>query len=153
MQIAQKLYEGIELGDDTPIGLITYMRTDSTRVSDEAVEAAKNFITDTYGENYYPKEAQNYTSKKTKNVQDAHEAIRPTYIDKTPESIKKYLSADQYKVYKIIWERFISSQMANALINSTNVELSADDYTFKLTGSVIAFEGYMKVYSSSEEES
>lgn len=152
MQVAQKLYEGIELGDDTPIGLITYMRTDSTRISDEATEAAKGFISGTYGENYYPKTPQDYAAKKKKNVQDAHEAIRPTYIDKTPDSIKKFLSADQYKVYKLIWERFIASQMANALINSTNVELSANDYTFKLTGSIIAFDGYMKVYSSSEEE-
>lgn len=151
MQIAQKLYEGIELGDDTPIGLITYMRTDSTRISDEAKEAANEFIVKEYGKEYYPKVPNDYVKKK-KNVQDAHEAIRPTYIDKTPASIKKFLSAEQYKVYKLIWERFISSQMANSLINSTTVEFSALDYTFKLNGSTIAFDGYLKIYNSSEEE-
>ena len=103
MQVAQKLYEGIDLGPSGPVGLITYMRTDSTRISDEARDAAKDYIINHYGKNYYPDSPRVY-EKKGKNVQDAHEAIRPTYIEKSPESIKQYLSSEQYRLYKLIWE-------------------------------------------------
>ncbi|MCQ2755022.1 MAG: type I DNA topoisomerase, partial [bacterium] len=114
MQVAQKLYEGIEI-DGNPVGLITYMRTDSVRISDDAHEMAKNFILDNYGKEYYPDKTNIYVKGK-QNVQDAHEAIRPSYPDKTPESIKKYLDNDQYRLYKLIWEKFMSSEKAPATI-------------------------------------
>ncbi|MBQ7449924.1 type I DNA topoisomerase [bacterium] len=151
MQIAQKLYEGIEI-DGEPIGLITYMRTDSVRVSDDAVAMAKDFITGNYGQEYYPAAPNNYVKTGKKNVQDAHEAIRPSYIDKTPESIKKYLTPEQYKLYKLIWEKFVSSQMASAKVKNTTVEIAADDYTFKIGSSKILFEGFLKLYNDDEEE-
>ena len=151
MQIAQKLYEGIEI-DGEPIGLITYMRTDSVRVSDDAVAMAKDYITDNYGKKYYPDAPNNYVKAGKKNVQDAHEAIRPSYIDKTPDSIKQYLSAEQYKLYKLIWEKFVSSQMAPAKIQNTTVEINADDYTFKIGSSKILFDGFLKLYNDDEEE-
>ena len=129
MQVAQKLYEGIEI-DGTPVGLITYMRTDSVRVSDDAQEMAKNFIVSNYGEKYYP-ESPNIYAKGKQNVQDAHEAIRPSYPERTPDSIKKYLDTDQYKLYKLIWDKFMSSQMANAEIANKSIEIKAGDYTLK----------------------
>ena len=150
MQIAQKLYEGIELGSG-PIGLITYMRTDSTRISDEARDAAKEYIIDHFGAKYYPKEPRVYT-KKGKNVQDAHEAIRPTYIDKSPESIKSHLTSEQYKVYKLIWDRFIASQMESAVVNNTTVDIAADRYIFRIGGSKILFDGFLKVYDDRNED-
>ena len=151
MQIAQKLYEGIEI-DGEPIGLITYMRTDSVRVSDDAVNMAKDFISDTYGKNYYPETPNSYVKAGKKNVQDAHEAIRPSYIDKTPDSIKKYLTSEQYKLYKLIWEKFVSSQMAPAKVKNTTVEINADDYTFKIGSSKILFDGFLKLYNDEEDE-
>lgn len=151
MQIAQKLYEGIEI-DGEPIGLITYMRTDSVRVSDDAIEMAKGYITNNFGENYYPEKPNNYVKAGKKNVQDAHEAIRPSYIDKTPDSIKKYLTAEQYKLYKLIWEKFVSSQMAPAKVKNTTVEISADDYIFKIGSSKILFDGFLKLYNDDEED-
>ncbi len=150
MQIAQKLYEGIEIGSE-PVGLITYMRTDSVRISDDAQAAAKNYITENYGENYYPKTPNNYVKGK-KNVQDAHEAIRPSYIDKTPDSIKQYLTSEQYRLYKLIWSRFIASQMENAKVKNTSVDIEAGDYTFKTGTSKIVFDGFLKVYNEAEEE-
>jgi DNA topoisomerase-1 len=149
MQVAQKLYEGIELGSG-PVGLITYMRTDSTRISDEARDAAKEFIVDHYGAKYYPKEPRVY-AKKGKNVQDAHEAIRPTYVDKTPESIKSHLTGEQYRVYKLIWERFIASQMESAIVNNTTVDISAGNYIFRIGGSKIIFDGFLKIYDDRNE--
>jgi DNA topoisomerase-1 len=151
MQIAQKLYEGIEL-DSGSIGLITYMRTDSTRVSDDAQAMAKEFILQNFGEKYYP-EKPNIYAKGKQNVQDAHEAIRPSYPDKTPESLKKYLSAEQYKLYKLIWEKFMSSQMANALVDNKSVEISAGDYTLRVGTSVITFDGFLKLYDDNEDDS
>src|SRR5574344_369138 len=127
MQIAQRLYEGIELGEGS-IGLITYMRTDSVRISDDARDMAHDFILKNYGEKYYPEKPNNYVKAK-KNVQDAHEAIRPAYPDRTPESIKKYLTPEQYKLYKLIWNKFMASQMANAVIANKTVEITAGDYT------------------------
>ena len=150
MQIAQKLYEGVEL-DSGAVGLITYMRTDSTRISDDAIAMAKDFITKNYGENYYPEKPNVYVKGK-QNVQDAHEAIRPSYPERTPESIKKYLSAEQYKLYKLIWEKFMSSQMANATVANKSVEITAGDYTLKVGTSKITFDGFLKVYDDADEE-
>ena len=151
MQIAQKLYEGIEIGGE-PVGLITYMRTDSVRISDDAQAAAKDFITDSYGENYYPKTPNNYVKGKGKNVQDAHEAIRPSYIEKTPDSIKQYLTSEQYRLYKLIWSRFIASQMENAKVKNTSVDITADDYLFKTGTSKVIFDGFLKVYNENDDE-
>ena len=151
MQIAQKLYEGMEINGE-PVGLITYMRTDSVRVSDDAQSAAKDFIINNFGSNYYPKIPNNYVKAGKKNVQDAHEAIRPSYIDKTPESIKKYLTAEQYKLYKLIWERFMSSQMENATIKNKTVEISAKDYQFKVGTSTVVFDGFLKLYQETPDE-
>ena len=152
MQIAQKLYEGVEINGD-PVGLITYMRTDSVRISDDAVAAAKDFIVSDFGENYYPEIPNNYVKgAKGKNVQDAHEAIRPSYIERTPDSIKQYLSPEQYRLYKLIWARFISSQMANAKIKNTSVDITAGDYLFKTGTSKVVFDGFLKVYNESDDE-
>ena len=126
MRIAQGLYEGVTLGRSGSIGLITYMRTDSTRVSDQAKEQARNYINEHYGANYYSGHAGAGKKSGSQNVQDAHEAIRPTYIDKDPESIKQYLSNDEYKLYKLIWSRFIASQMAAAKFDVTNAEIIAE---------------------------
>ena len=150
MQVAQKLYEGIEI-DGTPVGLITYMRTDSVRVSDDAQDMAKNFILQNYGEKYYPAKPNIYVKGK-QNVQDAHEAIRPSYPERTPDSIKKYLDNDQYKLYKLIWEKFMSSQMSPADIANKTVEITAGDYTLKAGTSKITFDGFLRVYNDSEEE-
>ena len=150
MQIAQKLYEGVEIGGE-PVGLITYMRTDSVRISDDAQAAAKDYITGNFGENYYPKTPNNYV-KGGKNVQDAHEAIRPSYIDKTPESIKQYLTSEQYRLYKLIWSRFIASQMENAKVKNTSVDITADDYLFKTGTSKVIFDGFLKVYNENDDE-
>ena len=150
MQVAQKLYEGMEI-DGTPVGLITYMRTDSVRVSDDAQEMAKDFILDNYGKEYYPTTPNSYVKGK-QNVQDAHEAIRPSYPDKTPESIKQYLDADQYKLYKLIWDKFMSSQMAPASIANKTVEIEAGDYTLRAGTSKILFDGFLKLYNDAEED-
>lgn len=152
MQVAQKLYEGMELGSDGAVGLITYMRTDSVRISDDATEAAKDFILNNYGEKYYPSEANNYVKAGKKNVQDAHEAIRPSYPERTPQSIKQYLTGEQYKLYKLIWDRFMSSQMSNANIANTSVDIQAGDYTLKVGASKVMFDGFLKVYSEEKEE-
>lgn len=152
MQVAQKLYEGMEIADEGAVGLITYMRTDSVRISDDATEAAKNFIENNYGKEYYPAQANSYVKAGKKNVQDAHEAIRPSYPEKTPQSLKKYLTPEQYKLYKLIWDRFISSQMANATVANTSVDIQAGDYTLKVGASKILFDGFLKVYSAEIEE-
>ena len=150
MQVAQKLYEGIEI-DGTPVGLITYMRTDSVRISDDAQEMAKDFILNNYGKEYYPASANSYVKGK-QNVQDAHEAIRPSYPDKTPESIKQYLAPDQYKLYKLIWDKFMSSQMAPATIANKSIEIEAGDYTLRAGTSKILFDGFLKLYNDAEED-
>lgn len=150
MQVAQKLYEGIEI-DGTPVGLITYMRTDSVRVSDDAQNMAHDFILQNYGEKYYPKDPNVYVKGK-QNVQDAHEAIRPSYPERTPESIKKYLDNDQYKLYKLIWEKFMSSQMAPAEIANKSIEINSGDYTLKAGTSKIMFDGFLTLYNDSEED-
>ena len=150
MQVAQKLYEGIEI-DGTPVGLITYMRTDSVRVSDDAQSMAKDFILGNYGEKYYPEKPNVYVKGK-QNVQDAHEAIRPSYPERTPESIKKYLDNDQYKLYKLIWEKFMSSQMTPADVANKTVEITAGDYTLKAGTSKVTFDGFLKVYNDADED-
>jgi len=151
MQLAQNLYEGIDLGMGH-IGLITYMRTDSVRIADEARDAAKEFIVNHYGEKYYPKEPRVYNKKGKKNVQDAHEAIRPTYIDKTPESIRQHLSPEQFKLYKLIWSRFMASQMESAEGKTVSVEIAADKYTLRASSSKITFDGFLIVYDDREEK-
>ena len=150
MQVAQKLYEGVEI-DGAPVGLITYMRTDSVRVSDDAQNMAHDFILQNYGEKYYPNEANIYAKGK-QNVQDAHEAIRPAYPERTPDSIKKYLDNDQYKLYKLIWEKFMSSQMAPAEIANKSIEIEAGDYTLKAGTSKVMFDGFLTLYNDDEEE-
>ncbi|MBQ8168570.1 type I DNA topoisomerase [bacterium] len=150
MQVAQKLYEGIEL-ENGAVGLITYMRTDSVRISDDAMGMAKDFILNNYGEKYYP-ETPNVYVKGKQNVQDAHEAIRPSYPDKTPESIKQFLDNDQYKLYKLIWEKFMSSQMSNAEIANKSIEITAGDYTLRAGTSKVTFDGFLKLYDDSEDE-
>lgn len=152
MQVAQKLYEGMEIGSEGAVGLITYMRTDSVRISDDATVAAKEFIVNNYGEKYYPAEPNNYVKSDKKNVQDAHEAIRPSYPERTPESVKQYLTSEQYKLYKLIWDRFTASQMANANVANTSVDIAAGDYTLKVGASKILFDGFLKVYAETEED-
>lgn len=152
MQIAQKLYEGIEIGADGQVGLITYMRTDSVRISDDAQVAAKEFIINNFGEKYYPSTPNNYVKSGKKNVQDAHEAIRPSYPDKTPQSLKGYLTSEQYRLYKLIWDRFISSQMQNASISNTSIDIKAGEYTLKSGTSSVIFDGFLKVYSEEDSE-
>ena len=146
MQVAQKLYEGIDIENDT-IGLITYMRTDSVRLSDEFIKTSYAFIKENYGEEYigYVKK-----SKKRENVQDAHEAIRPSSINRTPDSIKKYLTKDEFKLYEMIYARALASLMADAKLNQTTITLDNNNTTFKTTGSVLIFEGYLKVYGKFE---
>lgn len=152
MQVAQKLYEGMELGSEGAVGLITYMRTDSVRISDDATAAAKDFIINNYGEKYYPPQPNNYVKAGKKNVQDAHEAIRPSYPERTPQSVKQYLTPEQYKLYKLIWDRFISSQMTNATVANTSVDIQAGDYTLKVGASKVLFDGFLKVYTEEKEE-
>ncbi len=146
MSVAQKLYEGVDLENET-VGLITYMRTDSVRLSDEFIASGYKFIEQEYGKEYvgYAK-----ISKKKENVQDAHEAIRPTSILRTPEKVKKYLSTDEYKLYSMIYYRALASIMADAKVNATTVILDNNNYQFKATGQVLIFDGYLKVYKDYE---
>ena len=148
MQVAQKLYEGIEI-DGNPVGLITYMRTDSVRVSDDAQAMAKDFILNNYGEKYYPAKPNVY-GKAKKNVQDAHEAIRPSYPERTPESLKPYLDKDQYNLYRLIWNKFMSSQMAPAKVANKTVEITAGDCELKTGTSTVLFDGFLKLYKDAE---
>ena len=142
MSIAQGLYEGVNLGERGTVGLITYMRTDSTRISEEARAMAKKHIVSTYGEKYY----ENRYYKAKKDSQDAHEGIRPTYADLEPDTIKDYLSRDQYKLYKLIYNRFIASQMAPAIFDTISATIVANSYTFKANGQTIKFKGFMTLY-------
>lgn len=146
MSVAQKLYEGIDIGTET-VGLITYMRTDSVRLSDEFIKSAYAYIDSNYGKQYI---GHVKVSKKTENVQDAHEAIRPSSVNRTPESIKKYLSNDEYKLYEMIYYRALASLMKEATVNQSTLSLDNNNYGFKTTGSVLVFDGYLKVYSKFE---
>lgn len=150
MMIAQQLYEGVNVKGEGTVGLVSYIRTDSFRISDEAYEAAVAFIKETYGDAFVNPERIVYKSKG--KTQDAHEAIRPTNVSRTPESIKDSLSKDQYRLYKLIWERFVASQMSPAVYDTLSVKLSAGDYTFRASGSRLRFSGFLEVYSKGEEE-
>lgn len=149
MMFAQQLYEGVELGDEGPVGLISYMRTDSTRISAEAVASARDFIEKKYGPEYLPKTPNVYKTKK--KSQDAHEAIRPTYFQHSPEQVKKHLTPDQFKLYQLIWNRFIACQMTHALIDQTRAQIQAKKYTFSASGSTVKFQGFMAVYIEGQD--
>ena len=153
MQIAQKLYQGIEIEGET-IGLITYMRTDGTNISNEAVSVFRDYIKNKYGKNYLPNEPLNYSGKKAKNAQEAHEAIRPTDINRSPDNVKKYLSVDQHKVYNLIWSRALSSQMQSAKFDRNTISIASDnnETICKTSGSVINFDGYLKVFKDQKKE-
>lgn len=156
MMIAQKLYEGIEIGNEGSVGLITYMRTDSTRIASEAVQAVREYILNSYGKEYLPSRPVVYKTKK--GAQDAHEAIRPTSTERPPKTLKKFLSKEQYKLYELIWNRFIACQMAPARMDQTTIEILAKDgpspviYLFRTTGSIITFRGFLQVYEDFKEE-
>ncbi|GIP33055.1 type I DNA topoisomerase [Paenibacillus sp. J2TS4] len=151
MSVAQQLYEGIELGKEGTVGLITYMRTDSTRISPVAQEEAKEYIGEKYGAAYVPESPRNY-SKKNSNAQDAHEAIRPSSVLRSPDEIKSYLSRDQYRLYKLIWERFVASQMTSAVLDTMTVDIQANEAVFRAVGSKVKFPGFMKVYVEGNDD-
>ncbi|MDO4542735.1 MAG: type I DNA topoisomerase, partial [Bacillota bacterium] len=149
MQLAQQLFEGISLGG-TNAGLITYMRTDSVRIADVAHAEALTYIKENYGDNFCPDKPRQYA--KGARAQNAHEAIRPTSVERTPASVKPYLSQPQYRLYKLIWDRFVASQMADAKVESTNYDIVTKDYTFRASGSIVTFPGFMKVYKSDKKD-
>jgi DNA topoisomerase I len=153
MMIAQRLYEGVELGEEGLVGLITYMRTDSTRVSNEALAEVREMIAKDFGPQYLPEQPNTFKSKK--GAQEAHEAIRPTSAVRHPDSVKQYLKEDEFKVYKLIWQRFVASQIMPAVFDQTTVDIDAkqgnDSYWFRVTGSVMKFDGFLKVYEESKE--
>ncbi len=144
MQVAQQLYEGVELGAQGSVGLITYMRTDSTRIAAEAQAQAREYIGKQFGDRYLPEKPPQYRSRG--GAQDAHEAIRPTSVTRTPESVKAYLSKEQYELYRLIWQRFVASQMSAAVLDVVTVDIQAGRYTFRATGSSVKFDGFMRVY-------
>jgi DNA topoisomerase-1 len=151
MALAQQLYEGIELGAEGSVGLITYMRTDSVRVSADAIGDVRGHIQSSYGPGYLPERPNVYKSKK--EAQEAHEAIRPSDVRRTPEELKRYLNEDQFKLYRLIWQRFVASQMAPAIFDQTTIDIEARDCLFRATGSVLKFDGFLAVYQQAEEES
>lgn len=151
MMLAQQLYEGVELGPEGAVGLITYMRTDSVRLAAEAVAAARKYISDRFGEKYLPAEPQHYRSKKS--AQEGHEAIRPTAVGRTPESVAAYLAADQLKLYSLIWSRFLACQMMPAVYAVTTVEVAAGRYLLRAKGSRVSFNGFLAAYGLQEEDS
>lgn len=150
MMLAQRLYEGLDFGDQGPVGLITYMRTDSTRTADEALLEVRNYISQKYGSDYLPKAPRQY--KSSKSAQDAHEAIRPTSMNNTPEMAKKYLEKDQYRLYELIWNRFVASQTCPAVIDQTSIDIEAGRAIFRTTGSVIRFPGFMTIYTEGKDQ-
>ena len=150
MAIAQQLYEGVDIAGEGTVGLITYMRTDSLRLSDEATAAAKSFILGRYGQEYYPGRARVYKAKS--GAQDAHEAIRPSDVNLTPEDVKKDLTSEQYRLYKLIWSRFLACQMAAAVYDSVTIDVESAGYTFRANHSAIKFSGYMAVYVEGKDE-
>ncbi|WP_044478341.1 type I DNA topoisomerase [Paenibacillus antibioticophila] len=151
MSVAQQLYEGVDLGKEGTVGLITYMRTDSTRIAASAQEEAKDYIQAKYGESYVPESPRQY-SKKAAGAQDAHEAIRPTSALRDPDSVKAFTSRDQYRLYKLIWERFMASQMASAVLDTMSVDIAAGESVFRAVGSKIRFHGFMKVYVEGNDD-
>ncbi|HVF57804.1 MAG TPA: type I DNA topoisomerase [Pyrinomonadaceae bacterium] len=150
MMLAQKLYEGVEVGAEGSVGLITYMRTDSTRVSEAALAEARDFIGTQYGAAYLPEKAIHYRSKK--DAQDAHEAIRPTDVSRTPESVEPFLNKEELKLYRLIWQRFVASQMMPALFDQTTIDIEAGRFLFRATGSVLKFDGFLRVYEEGRDE-
>lgn len=150
MSIAQQLYEGIDIGKEGTVGLITYMRTDSTRISDTAQQEAISFIEEKYGRSYLPTKSRSH--KKKAGAQDAHEAIRPTSVYRTPDQLKSVLSRDQYRLYKLIWERFVASQMAEAVFDSVSADITCGEALFRANGSKIKFSGFMKVYVEGSDD-
>ncbi len=150
MMLAQQLYEGIELGSEGSVGLITYMRTDSVRVSADAIGDVRAHIQSSFGASYLPERPNLYKSKK--EAQEAHEAIRPSDVGRTPEELKRYLNEDQFKLYRLIWQRFVASQMVPAVFDQTTIDIEAKDYLFRATGSVLKFDGFLAVYQQAEEE-
>lgn len=152
MMVAQELYEGVDIKGEGTVGLISYIRTDSKRISDEAREKSKSYILEELGEKYYKNHTDKKDSKEKKKVQDAHEAIRPTSVLRTPESIKASLSKDQFKLYNLIWRRFVASQMEDSEFDVLNVDCKIGDAVFRATGSVMKFDGYTKIYNFTERE-
>ena len=152
MIIAQELYEGVDIDGEGTVGLISYIRTDSKRISDEAKEKAKSYILDEIGENYYKEYNDKKDNKEKKKVQDAHEAIRPTSVLRTPDSVKSSLTKDQFKLYNLIWRRFVASQMEDSVFDVLNVDCKIGDALFRATGSVMKFDGYTKIYNFTERE-
>lgn len=150
MAIAQQLYEGVDIAGEGTVGLITYMRTDSLRISEEALASAKNFVLGRYGQEYYPSETRHYKAKA--NAQDAHEAIRPSNVALTPELVKGDLTGEQYRLYRLIWSRFLASQMANAVYDSVTVDIEAAEHIFRATASGLKFSGYTAVYEEGKDE-
>jgi DNA topoisomerase-1 len=150
MTVAQKLYEGVDIGEEGTVGLITYMRTDSTRVAPTALDEVRAFIPQQYGPAYLPDDPIFYRSKK--DAQDAHEAIRPTSVFRTPESLRRYLSQDEMALYQLIWQRFVASQMKPAIFDQTTITIDAGDYIFRATGSVLKFSGFLAVYEEGKDE-
>jgi DNA topoisomerase-1 len=150
MMIAQKLYEGIEIGAEGSVGLITYMRTDSTRVADAALAEVRDFISQQFGAAYLPEKAIHYRSKK--DAQDAHEAIRPTDVARTPDSLASYLSSDELRLYRLIWQRSVASQMTPAIFDQTTIDIGAGRFIFRATGSVQKFDGFLKIYQEGRDE-
>ena len=151
MMLAQRLYEGIEVGsEEGRVGLITYMRTDSPRISDDAMQMVRSYVSDVYSAKYLPEKPIVYKGKK--DAQDAHEAIRPTFVGRTPDDLKAILSDDEYKLYKLIWTRFTASQMNPAIYDQTSAEIAAGDYMFRASGRVLKFDGFLKVYEETADE-
>ena len=150
MRLAQQLYEGIDIKGNGTVGVISYLRTDSTRISEEADAAAREYITAQYGEDYVSKSEK--TVKKGQKIQDAHEAIRPTDISRTPAVLKESLSRDQFRLYQLIWRRFAASRMAPAKYETTSVKIGADEYIFTVSASKIIFDGFMSVYTDEEDQ-
>jgi DNA topoisomerase-1 len=150
MMVAQQLYEGIDLGPGEPVGLITYMRTDSTRIADEAAQEALALINERFGKEYAIRQPRFFKNKN--KAQDAHEAIRPTSVFHTPDKLKRYLSKDQLTLYTMIWQRFVASQMAQALIDQKTLSIAAGDYTFTASGSSVKFPGFLALYRSADDE-
>jgi len=150
MMLAQRLYEGVDLGDEGSVALITYMRTDSVRVSQEALAQVRGYISETYGASHLPEKPNFYKSKK--EAQEAHEAIRPTEVARSPEDVKHFLEDDVYRLYRLIWQRFVASQMVPAIFDQTTIDVNAGDYTFRASGSVLKFAGFLAVYQETREE-
>src|SRR5690242_6127795 len=150
MTLAQRLYEGVDLGDEGSVALITYMRTDSVRVSNEAIAQVREHIASSYGDKYVPEKPNFFKSKK--QAQEAHEAIRPTDVTRTPDSVKRYLDEDMFKLYQMIWQRFVGSQMVPAVFDQTTIDVSAGDYLFRASGSIQKFDGYLAAYQASRED-